>query len=644
MAKLFKTISLVERLEASPYGKGPVQPPQNTNQGAVDLKNTTAPRKSSPIELKKIDDATKRNAELIKLIQNTRPDYIPPIPSPLTTKPLSTFVIPKPNYKFAKTMQLEDRLKQSNKVESTRHLPQFYLSDIYTDYITISKFGIFNHESSVDVRQFVAAPEKGGTTINVTEFDSLIRQGTRYTNGRYISLTPTTRPVESVLVSQGTFFTNGAFISQATISTPVADSDNFIKQGGTLVKGSYKSVIDTSRPIGIQNQGGLNPSKAVSANTTRLLQGLLIDNSGELKSFVKPQDPIQLGNPANQSPLLPQPKFATQIVNQGSIVLKTNEYQGDRALSILLPRIKHGSASLQRINFTSETFNQGEAILPVKDFQNTTINNQTVTKAQGEDWFAINRPAIGNTPISQLLSNELDPNQAKSLLRGSILGWQYDRTDGRQGTAPTGNVRVVDQRIPSAWSSTTNSPKPGKTTRGSLGVTPDGEGSDFIPLIITSVTQDATTLQFKALLTSLSDSFSPTWNDYNYVGRQDTVKSFKGITRSISLGFKVVAWGNRETASTLFQRLETLAKITTVGVPNSKGYIEAPLILAVVGNILNGALCACTSLKYDFNPAEYSWDVEKGLPMLADVSMELAILTDNNQKLFNAKTNKYYNY
>ena len=541
-------------------------------------------------------------------------------------------------------MQLEDRLKQSNKVESTRHLPQFYLSDIYTDYITISKFGIFNHESSVDVRQFVAAPEKGGTTINVTEFDSLIRQGTRYTNGRYISLTPTTRPVESVLVSQGTFFTNGAFISQATISTPVADSDNFIKQGGTLVKGSYKSVIDTSRPIGIQNQGGLNPSKAVSANTTRLLQGLLIDNSGELKSFVKPQDPIQLGNPANQSPLLPQPKFATQIVNQGSIVLKTNEYQGDRALSILLPRIKHGSASLQRINFTSETFNQGEAILPVKDFQNTTINNQTVTKAQGEDWFAINRPAIGNTPISQLLSNELDPNQAKSLLRGSILGWQYDRTDGRQGTAPTGNVRVVDQRIPSAWSSATNSPKPGKTTRGSLGVVPDGEGSDFIPLIITSVTQDATTIQFKALLTSLSDSFSPTWNDYNYVGRQDTVKSFKGITRSISLGFKVVAWGNRETASTLFQRLETLAKITTVGVPNSKGYIEAPLILAVVGNILNGALCACTSLKYDFNPAEYSWDVEKGLPMLADVSMELAILTDNNQKLFNAKTNKYYNY
>jgi hypothetical protein len=618
MAKLFKTISLVERLQASEYTRGPIQPPSVVDQGSVDLKTQVKPRNVQAIELKKIEDARSRNAEIIKLIQNTRPDYIPPIPSPLTTKPLATFVIPKPNYKFAGTMQLEDRLRQFNRVESTRHLPHFFLSDTFTDYITITKFGIFNHESSVTVLPTNSTPEKIGTDVSVVEFDSLLRQGTRFTNGRYISTTPITRPTQTVLISQGTFFSNGAYISQATIGIPVADGDNFLRQGGISVKGVFKSVTEIEKPIGLQNQGGFNPAKSISPLITRLLQGLFIDNLGELRSFVNPQAPIQLGDPAIQTPLLPQPQFATQTFDQGSIILKTSEYQGDRALSILLPRIKHGSATLRRINFTNETFNQGEAILPVKDFQNINFNNQTLQKAQGEDWFAINRPAVGNSPLSQLLSNELDPTQAKNLLRGTILGWQYDRTDGRQGTGTTGNVRVVDQRVPSAWNTNTNTPKPGKTERRSLGVHPDGTGDDFITLEIISLTQGGS-ITFQALITSLSDSFSPSWNDYNYVGRQDTIKAFKGVTRSVSLGFKAVAWGNRETANTLFQRLETLAKYATVGVPNSKGYIEGPLIQVTVGNLLGTALCACTSLKYDFNPSEYTWDLDAKLPIMADV-------------------------
>jgi hypothetical protein len=658
MAKLFKTISLTERLKGSDYAKDPIKPSaavnqggladdplrpnQNANQGSIDLKEQVKFRRIEPIELKRIEDAQKRNAEMIKLIQSSRPDFIPPIPSPFTTRPLASLVLPQAASKFAATMQLEDRLKQFSRVESTRHLPHFFLSDIYTDYITISKFGIFNHESDVQVPAFTVSPSKGETTVTPIEFDALIRQGTRFRNGQYISRIPITRPAESVLIFQGTFFSNGAYISVATIGSPTADDANFLRQGGVLVRNTYKSVIEPEQPIGEQNQGGLNPVKAINPLLNRLLQGLYIDNAGELRSRIVPQEPIQLGDPAVQTPLLQRSKFATETFDQGSIRLSTSEYQSDRALSILLPRIKHGSATLQRINFTNETFEQGEAVIPVKDFQNINFNNQTLTKAQGEDYFPLNRPAIEDQPLSQLLSNELDPNQAKSLLSSTILGWRYDRTESRQGLAPEGNVRVVTQTIPSAWSSNTNTPKPGKTERRSLGVTPDGDGSDFITLSIQSMTQGGS-VNFKALITSLSDSFSPSWNDYNYVGRQDTIKAFKGITRSVSLGFKAVAWGNRETAKTLFKKLETLAKYTTVGVPNSAGYLEGPLIRVTIGNILVSTLCACTSLKYDFNPAEYSWDTNAKLPMLADVSMDFAVLASNNQQLLNAKTNTYYN-
>jgi hypothetical protein len=673
MAKLFKAISLTERLENSEYGKAPVKPPLSVdqgganndpikstsklNQGSIDLKQQVDFRKTEPIELKRVEDARKRNAEMIKLIRSSRPDYAPPIPSPFTTQPLASFILPKPLSGFASTMQLEDRLKQSNKVQSTRHLPHFFLSDIYTDYITITKFGIFNHESDVQIATFNINPVQGETTVTPTEFDSLIRQGTRFKNGQYISLTPIYRPVETVLVQQGTFFSNGAYVSRATIGVPISDNNNFLRQGGTLVRDNYQSVIQVEQPIGEQNQGGLNPIKAISPLLTRLLQGLFIDNAGELRSFIVPQEPIQLGDPAIQTPLLQRPSFATETFNQGTIVLSTSEYQADRSLSILLPRIKHGSATLQRINFTNEVFEQGGVVLPIEDFQNINFNNQSLTRAQGDNYFELNQPAQNLPPLVELLSSEqIDQARAKTLIQNTLTSMRYERAGTRQvdsnygiqGLGPDNFKSKIEARVistpqtPVTWDSNTNTPKPGRTERRALGVTPDGDGSDFITLSIQSMTQDGS-VSFKALITSLSDSFSPAWNDYNYVGRQDTVKAFKGITRSVSVGFKAVAWGNRETAKTLFKKLETLAKYTTVGIPNSAGYIEGPLIRVTIGNILVGTLCACTSLKYDFNPAEYTWDTNAKLPMLADVSMDFAVLASNNQKLFNARTNTYYN-
>ena len=148
-------------------------------------------------------------------------------------------------------------------------------------------------------------------------------------------------------------------------------------------------------------------------------------------------------------------------------------------------------------------------------------------------------------------------------------------------------------------------------------------------------------IRLKALLTSFSDNWSPSWSDQNYVGRQDTLKVFKGVTRSVSLGFKVVAWSD---ATGMFQKLENLAKITSVGSPTGPGYVKGPLIKLTVGKLFDKVYCACNSLKIDFNPTEFTWDIKKQLPMLADVSMDVAILTSNNAQMFNADSNRYYNY
>lgn len=637
--KPFKTISLVDRLEASAYNDLSARPSVEPAQGAVDLKQNIAPRKVTEVEIKALPDTRRRNEELIKAMQKARPKgSLPSIPT-FQTAPLTSFVLPKAQIKFSKTMQLEDRLEQSAKVQNTSHLPHFFLSDAYTDYITIKPLGIFNHTSVVDVPKFNFVGNKGGTETNTWQFNAIARQGAASVNGTYISNVVVSNPPTSVLISQGTFFTNGAFVSQTNITPVVGEGTILSGQGAVYSNGGYTSIVDVKKPQPTQQQGGIIPAKAISPLVVRLLQGLTIDNAGNLRSFVTPAKPALLQKPEETAPILQNPgfsalvfdqgtvtlvntSFSTLDVDQGTIALKTSEYLANRAKSILLPRVEHGSAILQ-----------------ITDFQNKSFFGQTLIKAQGEDWFATNRPAVGESEVTKLLTNQLTDPAAKDLLRGAIRGWKYERTGERQGTAPEGNVRVVAQSIPSAWNDTSGAIKPGKVERRSLGITPDGEGSDFITLQIDKVSGGS--IKFKALLTSLSDNWSPSWTDQNYVGRQDTLKVFKGTTRSVSLGFKVVAWSN---ATAMFQKLETLAKITSVGSPTGPGYVKGPLIKLTVGKLFSKVYCACNSLKVDFNPAEFSWDINKQLPMLADVSMDVSILTSNNAQMLNADTNKYYNH
>ena len=620
--KPFKTISLVDRLKASSYNDIAARPTTKVAQGDIDLKNSIAPRKTTDIQIKTIPDTRKRNEELIKTIQKSRVNKPLPAIGQFVTPPLTSFVIPKTDIKFGKTMQLEDRLEQSAKVENTNHLPHFYLSDTYAGYIQIKPLGIFDHTSDIVVPKFNFAGNRSGTDVYPIVFNALANQGAIFSNGKYISSIITRTPPTSVLIAQGTFFTNGTFISQTTVGRAISQDAILNGQGAVLSNGRFTSAIKLDKPVKTQNQGGLDPIKAISPLVVRLSQGITIDNADNLQSYVKPLEPIDLLKPETTTPVLQQTNFSALLYNQGFITLRTEEYLANRAISILLPRVNQGSITLQ-----------------VNDFQNKSFSGQTLKKAQGEDWFDANRLGVEETDISKLLTNELDEAAAKNLLRGAIKGWNYDRTNTRQGTAPQGNVKVVNQSVPTAWNTNTKTRKPGKIEKRKLGIEPDGDGSDFITLRIDKVSGGAAT--FKALLTSFSDSWSPTWTDQNYVGRQDTLKVFKGVTRSVSLGFKVVAWSN---ASAMFTKLETLAKITSVGSPTGPGYVRGPLIKLTVGKLFSGVYCACNSLKIDFNPAEFTWDINKQLPMLADVSMDVSILASNNGQMFNASTNRYYNH
>jgi hypothetical protein len=258
---------------------------------------------------------------------------------------------------FAKTISLADRLGQP-KITTTRHLPQYFLSDIFTNYIkittpveipkisnvVISKPGPTPQQGGTIVQQSNFIPNQGSVVIYTPNIDFLIRQGTLLSSGIYTSAVQPQTPDSLIQIgqAQGTQYTNGQFISFIQPSTP-----NEVEQGSVVI----------SSIIGTPNQGGLEPTQPVGLNTIQTAQGIFIVN-GNVESAIQtatpssdlitnPNTQIQLPSAALQevpvSIVLATPSLPGARTNNQSIVLDTLAYLGDRTLAVLAPRVKHGS-------------------------------------------------------------------------------------------------------------------------------------------------------------------------------------------------------------------------------------------------------------------------------------------------------------
>ena len=154
---------------------------------------------------------------------------------------------------------------------------------------------------------------------------------------------------------------------------------------------------------------------------------------------------------------------------------------------------------------------------------------------------------------------------------------------------------------------------------------------DYVTLSFTSI-GDGSTIAFKSYITSLSDSWSPTYTDIKYVGRQDTLKVFNGVTRNISLGFKIPS-DSDASHRLMYSRLQSLIRASVVGdYVKGKPYIVGPMMKITVGNYVRDTPCVVTTLKIDTNPSEYPWEISPGrqLPQFLYVAMDFFILGDNN--------------
>lgn len=657
MAKLFKTISLEERLKASQYNELP-SGPRPVNQGSSEIKPSIPVPVSEAAMLKITPSREDLQSQILKLTAQSKQVKTLPSIGEFQTRRLADLGIPFTNTKFRSAISLRNRLQQPG-LGSTTHLPQYFLSDQYTDYITIVLPRSVNQGSTtinttiLNVNQgsielgksrFDINAAQGLVTINgvdfshirlgVQTFDPIRAQGLRLSNGILFSPTVTKPFVMNALLRQGTIFSNSVYSSFVIPTTPKASND--IARGGVV----------PSRVLTIVNQGGTEVEEIVFTPN----QGsILLDVSGYL-SF----------QPERKSP-----------------ILNVLGYSADRLLATFTPRIKHGSANLRQSTFV---LNQGEIKLEQTNFDknfipeqgdpgdyNKPVNGKYFTVKAGEvspllmglsktnlgqnpddvfkvwiDWqYSFVKPSFynGNTKAPKYLSIEYvgsrpNPNTAAAKALGAsteaeaLSNYVLQQVDfvknGEGSTSPYKTLSYAQIRS-RANSVATQRPDFRRTLGGTPfdtsfdhGSTVSGPG-DFVNLTVGGI-------KFRAFITSFSDSFNIGWNDLQYIGKQDTLKTFKGMTRGGSLGFKVAAF-NKKDLATNYGKLNSLVKAVGVGRP-AGGYVIAPLSNITVGGWIVNAPVVFNSIKYDVNPSDNSWDLDAGVPMLIDVSLDFAFLGD----------------
>ena len=615
MAKLFKTISLEERYKDSIQGQRlPIPTSVKAKEGA---------------SLKLTPNAVEKNSAILKAIIKTPTTQIPSLRE-FITAPLASLAKPMANTRFRSAISLRDRLSQIN-LGTTTYLPQFYLSDTYANYIKISPFGLFTHTSNIQITYPNAVGNQGGTDIKaynpkiaqgsvdlrVLNYNSLVLQGTVFSNGVYSSLINTTVPIQNPNQGPGT---NPKYTKSSDLIAPLQGLGTnpqpskkvetlALLQGIIISNNKAQSVINTTltAPEGAypvipliettltKPAGAYTEDPKIRIKLTPKEVSVFIPKSIVIVPTV---EEVQQEIPNNTSNILPFsfiPRFT-------SPTLKLLRYELSRTIAFFSPIVAHGDSGL------SDTITkQGSSYFQDKikntlsiggshpGFKNDILKYLAESKDPGLASLIDVRDDVDYTKIGVYKSGSvefdkqkgsidknkgLDNSESAPRSLGSYSTLAYDElvkkgnsqvdltsNDFREDLAKTRTwsyrggkkVKYIDNKPPSQLleskltTETLSSPITGVPTK------------DFVKLEIGVVVGGGkrAPFRFKAFLTSFSDSFTTSYAGKKFFNRPNEIKSFESAGRQISLGFKVAAFTQSD-LNILYGRLQTICQVATI--------------------------------------------------------------------------------
>lgn len=171
----------------------------------------------------------------------------------------------------------------------------------------------------------------------------------------------------------------------------------------------------------------------------------------------------------------------------------------------------------------------------------------------------------------------------------------------------------------------------------SLGV---GRTNDLIkffftgPKLYPGSTEVDDVIVFRAVINSLTDSFSANWSPVQFIGRADPNYTYQGFSRNFDIGFTVYA-SNRDELKPIYRKLNYLASYTAPEYSDDTLVMKAPYLRITVGDLLVQQPIAVNSIFYTFQDAETTWEtnIEQDptnmeVPKKIDVTLSGFLITD----------------
>jgi hypothetical protein len=130
---------------------------------------------------------------------------------------------------------------------------------------------------------------------------------------------------------------------------------------------------------------------------------------------------------------------------------------------------------------------------------------------------------------------------------------------------------------------------------------------DLIPLRFQRM-NDHSAVYLRTILTSFSETFTPSWEGQNMIGNPFKFYTYSGIERKVSFNVKVYAMSQWELIM-MWRRLEYLAHLTYPFDYTAAGAVEPTLFWLTLGSMYVNKPAILTSLTYTIDDAQNLWEI-----------------------------------
>ncbi len=432
---------------------------------------------------------------------------------------------------------------------------------------------------------------------------------------------------------KGSFFENPEF--QVEISVPYNPDT-------TKIDSDAKRLIDTHNPVKPTYYSGADRAKtgkeSVKESEVNSLTRPFSESSesslsaiaskalvNSKKSSITESSKIKLPNSNN---LTPNP-FERLISKEGSGTHLLNQYDNlDTSNKIK----QYATIAYNKIPDRSK-----DTVPSFNDFRDSIKSNDSYIGKQDSTYYA-NFNLETRYGFAKSFNRDIQGSKVKARGEGSFIikGQQYSGGEDAKGKPTKSTPWDLVNRDTYTGDKITGidiikSPTdPAKIYSNIKG----GNTKDFIKFYfadgeMNNTTQVRRAMVFRATISGLTDTFSPSWGSIQIMGRPDSVYRYDSFERSISFSFKAYAMTRSEMIP-MWRKLNYLASFTAPDYVG--GYVAGPFMRLTLGDLYQNCPGFIESLSYTF-PDEGTWDIAddddpdaKQLPMMVDVSVGYKII------------------